>query len=207
MLVGRPASAPRDRRWSKPSAARRDPWRRRRRLRDDRLARPPRRSELLALRRHDLVSAYRSRRGEASTPSIAQTRRPEQGPRRRRVCSSARGDGREPVAPVSDYRCARCLRRNSLRTAAPEHGRPRVGPSMMQNSGPTGSSLLAFSHGRSGSQPPLVDPDLTSAAALAAADQDRSASVVEVVLSERERLLDSHPARHKTTIIARTRQP
>ena len=25
----------------------------------------------------------------------------------------------------------------SLRTAAPDHGRPRVGPSMMQNSGPT----------------------------------------------------------------------
>jgi hypothetical protein len=40
-------------------------------------------------------------------------------------------------------------RRNSERTAAPDHGRPRVGPSMMQNSGPTGSSALAPSHGRS----------------------------------------------------------
>lgn len=44
-------------------------------------------------------------------------------------------------------------RRNSLRTAAPDHGRPRVGPSMMQNSGPTGSSARAFSHGRICSQP------------------------------------------------------
>jgi hypothetical protein len=32
-------------------------------------------------------------------------------------------------------------RRNSWRTAAPFHGRPRVAPSMMQKSGPTGGSL------------------------------------------------------------------
>jgi hypothetical protein len=37
--------------------------------------------------------------------------------------------------------------------AAPDHGRPRVGPSMMQNSSPTGSSACAFSHGRRCSQP------------------------------------------------------
>jgi len=44
-------------------------------------------------------------------------------------------------------------RRNSERTAAPDHGRPRVGPSMMQNSGPTGSSARALSQGRRCSQP------------------------------------------------------
>jgi len=43
-------------------------------------------------------------------------------------------------------------RRNSERTAAPDQGLPPVGPSMMQNSGPTGSSALALSHGRRCSQ-------------------------------------------------------
>jgi hypothetical protein len=40
-------------------------------------------------------------------------------------------------------------RRNSTRTFALDHGRPRVGPSMTQNSGPTGRSTRAASHGRS----------------------------------------------------------
>jgi hypothetical protein len=31
--------------------------------------------------------------------------------------------------------------------------------------------------------------------------------VVEIVLGERERFLERSPARHKATIIARTRQP
>jgi hypothetical protein len=34
----------------------------------------------------------------------------------------------------------------------PDHGRPRVGPSMTQTSGPTGSSARVFSQGRSRSQ-------------------------------------------------------
>jgi hypothetical protein len=38
---------------------------------------------------------------------------------------------------------------------------------------------------------PLVHPDLAAAAALAAADQDRPAPVIEVVLGERKRLLDA----------------
>jgi hypothetical protein len=44
-------------------------------------------------------------------------------------------------------------RRNSLRTAAAAQGRPRVGPSITLNSGPTGSSTRAASQGRSCSQP------------------------------------------------------
>src|SRR3954463_320846 len=83
-------------------------------------------------------------------------------------------------------------RRNSLRTAAPDHGRPRGGPSMMQNSGPTrrsrrGLPRLPFP------PPPLVHPAPAPPAALAVADQDRSAPVVEVVLGERERLLNAQP--------------
>jgi hypothetical protein len=38
---------------------------------------------------------------------------------------------------------------------------------------------------------PLVHPDFASAAALAAADEDRSAAMIEVVLGERERFLDA----------------
>jgi hypothetical protein len=44
-------------------------------------------------------------------------------------------------------------RRNSTRTLARDHGRPRVGPSMTQNSGPIGISTRAASHGRSCSSP------------------------------------------------------
>jgi hypothetical protein len=98
-------------------------------------------------------------------------------------------------------------RRNSVRTPAPDHGRPRVGPSMMQNSGPTGSSARAFSHGRSCSQahsssptsrrrPPFplrtrIDPRRWS----------RSCSANSSAYWMRR------PARQRTTIIARTRQP
>jgi hypothetical protein len=39
--------------------------------------------------------------------------------------------------------------RNSTRTLALDHGRPRVGPSMTQDSGPIGGSRRAASHGRS----------------------------------------------------------
>jgi hypothetical protein len=35
---------------------------------------------------------------------------------------------------------------------SPDHGRPRVGPPMMQNTGPTGRSARALSHGRRCSQ-------------------------------------------------------
>jgi hypothetical protein len=44
---------------------------------------------------------------------------------------------------------------------------------------------------------PLVHPDLAAAAALAAADQDRPAPVIEVVLGERTRLLDAQSGRPK----------
>jgi hypothetical protein len=61
---------------------------------------------------------------------------------------------------------------------------------MMQNSGPTGSSRSAVSHGRSCSQPHSSIPTSRRRPPLPFADQDRSAPVVEVVLGERERLLD-----------------
>ena len=84
-------------------------------------------------------------------------------------------------------------RRNSLRTAALDHGLPRVGPSMTQNSGPTGSSMRAASQGRSCSQPG-VHADLAAAAALAVAHEQRPAPGVEVAFAERERFLDAQPA-------------
>jgi hypothetical protein len=60
---------------------------------------------------------------------------------------------------------------------------------------------------------PLVHADLASAAALAAADQQRAAALVEVVLCQRERLLqpqpgapeddDNRPQAPAVTVIAR----
>src|SRR5215208_6731308 len=82
-------------------------------------------------------------------------------------------------------------RRNSPRTATPDHGRPRVGPSMMQNSGPTGSSTRALSPWPQLLPAQFVHPDLAAAAALAAADQDRSAPVVKIVLGQRQRFLNA----------------
>jgi hypothetical protein len=49
-------------------------------------------------------------------------------------------------------------RRSSERTAAFDQGRPRVGPSMMQNSGRTGSSTRAASQGESCSHPQASRP-------------------------------------------------
>jgi hypothetical protein len=45
---------------------------------------------------------------------------------------------------------------NREHSGRPDHGRPRIGAPMMQNSGPTGSSTRVFSHGRS-SGPKAVD--------------------------------------------------
>src|SRR4051812_47755057 len=87
-------------------------------------------------------------------------------------------------------------RRNSTRALALDHGRPRVGPSMTQNSGPTGSSRRAAS-GEPGAQllpAPGVHADLAAPAALAAAHQQPAAPEVAVALAERQRLRDAQPA-------------
>src|SRR5919204_1775534 len=84
-------------------------------------------------------------------------------------------------------------RRNSERTAAPDHGRPRVGPSMTQKQRPD-RQLGARGQPRAQLFPaPLVHADLAPTAALAVAHQQRSTTLVEVVLGERERLLDAQP--------------
>ena len=54
---------------------------------------------------------------------------------------------------------------------------------------------------------PLVHADLAPTAALAVAHQQRPAARVEVVLGERERLLDAQASAPEMTIIARARQP
>jgi hypothetical protein len=100
-----------------------------------------------------------------------------------------------PTHPAS-----RATRRSSERAAPAVHGRPRVGPLTMQNSGPTGSSTRTWSHGWSCShaqssipasrcRPPLPrrtssDPCRGSRSASASA----SASQIR------------RPARHSTTI-------
>jgi hypothetical protein len=54
---------------------------------------------------------------------------------------------------------------------------------------------------------PLVHPDLAPPAALAAADQHRSAPRIQVVPGQSERLGCAPPARQSTTMIARSRHP
>src|SRR3954452_20917479 len=85
-------------------------------------------------------------------------------------------------------------RRNSTRTPALDQGRPRVGPSITQNSEPSGSSRRAASHGRSCSQPQAFHADLARATALAVAYEQRAAPGVEVALAERQRLGDAQAA-------------
>jgi len=70
-------------------------------------------------------------------------------------------------------------RRSSARAAAGDHGRPRVGPLMTQNSGPTGSSTRRSIH-RCRFPGPLVHADLGAPAALAAAHEQRATTVVEI---------------------------
>jgi len=65
---------------------------------------------------------------------------------------------------------------------------------MMQNSGPVDSSARAFSHGRRLLPSPGLHADLAPAPALAVADRQRSAPVVEIMRAERERLLDAQPS-------------
>jgi hypothetical protein len=101
----------------------------------------------------------------------------------------------------------RATRRSSQRAAAAVHGRPRVAPLTTQNSGPTGSSIRAWSQGASCSQaqssmptsrrrPPL--PRRTSSDPRRAS---RSASASASASQMRR------PARQRTTIRPRNRRP
>jgi hypothetical protein len=65
---------------------------------------------------------------------------------------------------------------------------------MTQNSGPTGNSRRAASHGRSCSQPPGVHADLAGMTALAVAHQQRAAPGIEVALAERQRFGNAQAA-------------
>jgi hypothetical protein len=78
---------------------------------------------------------------------------------------------------------------------------------MTQNSGPTGRSVRASTQESNCYPASFVHADLAPPATLAVADQDRPAPLVEIMLSERERLLDAQPARQSTMIIARSRRP
>jgi hypothetical protein len=63
---------------------------------------------------------------------------------------------------------------------------------MTHNSGPTGSSIRSSSHGRSSSSP-FVHADLAASSALAVADEQRAAAVVEIGFGEAKGFLDAQP--------------
>ena len=88
-----------------------------------------------------------------------------------------------------------------------DQGRPRVGPSMMQNSGPTGSSTRAASQGRSCSQPQASMPISRRRPPLpwrTSSDPRRGSRSRSASASAS---WTRSPARHSTTISARSRQP
>lgn len=68
---------------------------------------------------------------------------------------------------------------------------------MTQNSGPTGKSARAASQGRRVLPAPSVHADLRATTALAAAHKQRSATLVEIRLGQRRRLLDPEPGTPK----------
>src|SRR5215208_2389983 len=80
-------------------------------------------------------------------------------------------------------------RRNSTRTPALDQDRPRVGPSMMQNSGPRQLDPCG-EPGRQLLPAPGVHADLAPTATLAPTYEQRAPSRVEVALAQSERLLD-----------------
>ena len=65
---------------------------------------------------------------------------------------------------------------------------------MTQNSGADGKlEARSSSQGCSSSQAHVVHADLAAASALAAADEQRAAALIEIGLGERERLVDAQP--------------
>ena len=95
------------------------------------------------------------------------------------------GVARTGAAPASTARW-----RSSARPAVADHARPRVGPSITQNSSPGGSDV------RSAVQPVKTDhaqgvhPDLATPVTLPMPDQQTPSPLVQVRLGQRERLMD-----------------
>jgi hypothetical protein len=71
---------------------------------------------------------------------------------------------------------------------------PRVGPSMTQNSGPSGRPTRTTNQGAKLLPAPSVRADPAATATVAAAREQRTATRVNVTLAERERLLDAQPS-------------
>ena len=65
---------------------------------------------------------------------------------------------------------------------------------MTQNSGPIGSWRRSSSQGLEFLPAPVVHADFAAASALAAADEQRAAALIEVGLGERERFLNAQPS-------------
>src|SRR5262249_14797528 len=80
--------------------------------------------------------------------------------------------------------------RSSARAAVAAQRRPRVWPSITQNSGPGGQQLSVRLPVSELLKAELVHPGLAALVALAVTDQQRAAALVDVGLIQRERLGD-----------------
>jgi hypothetical protein len=137
----------------------------------------------------------------ASSPGLAALSAPHWAPPRR---SHARAVVRSEPAPDAGLRSepAQLRARTSLRP------RPPAGRSLDDAEQRTEWQLEPPGDPRAEVLPaPVVHTHLAPPVALAAADEQRAATRIEVAFVELERLLDPEAARHSTTINARMRAP
>ena len=116
---------------------------------------------------------------------------------RLRAPSPRRGRGEAGAARSAGARRLRPRRVGAARgrPRLPD-GRPPVAPLMTQNSGPMGSATRSSSQGWSSCQPQSSMPT-SRRAALAAADEQRAAALIEIGLGEVERFLDAQSGSSK----------
>jgi hypothetical protein len=91
-------------------------------------------------------------------------------------------------APATSTSTAACA--SQRRSSARDQYRPRVGPLMMQNSGPTGRPRRNSSQGWSSPQPHASMPT-SRPSALAAPDQERAAALIEIGVGQCQRFLEA----------------
>jgi hypothetical protein len=121
--------------------------------------------------------------------------------------------GHRPPGRDDDPREALCAasaasRRNWARTAALDQARaPRVGPSITQNSGPTGSCVRLRSHGRSAFQAHMSMPTSRRCPPLPCCTRTEQRFASKSVSVSASASWIRSAARHSTTISARTRKP
>jgi hypothetical protein len=104
------------------------------------------------------------------------------------ACCTPTTTRRSPSCAATSTSTAACA--SQRRSSARVQYLPRVGPLMMQNSGPTGRPRRNSSQGWSSPQPHASMPT-SRPSALAAPDQERAAALIEIGFRQCQRFLDA----------------